>query len=76
MTVKRPELERAKARRWATRRAIQLIRETLATRKGPVLVDGPTGERAVVVAARILDGRCKRTGEDPAAVLDELERDV
>jgi hypothetical protein len=72
--LKRPEIEAAKARRRATVRAIGLVREAQATRKAPVILDMQTGERAVAVAVRILAGRCRLAGEDPGAVLDELER--
>jgi hypothetical protein len=71
--VKRQEIEAAKARRQAAKTAIRLIREARRTRQAPVLVGTETGQRAVAVAMRILDGRCRLTGEDPDAVLDELD---
>jgi hypothetical protein len=71
--MKRPEIERAKERRQATKRAIRLIREAHRTRRTPVLLGTETGERAIAVAVRILDGRCRLTGEDPDEVLNELD---
>lgn len=71
--MKRPELEAAKARRQATRTAIRLIREAQQTRQTPVMVGSDTGRRTIAVAVRILEGRCRLTGEDPGAVLDELD---
>ena len=72
-----PHLHRSSAEDLAaTGRAIRLIREAQLTRRVPVILDTGTGERAVAVAVRILEGRCRLTGEDPGAVLDELERDT
>ena len=69
-------LAAAKERRKETRAAIKEVRKVTETRRVPFILDMNVGARAVAVAARILEDRCKLTGEDPAAVLDDLERSV
>ena len=45
-------------------------------RRTPIIFSTAVGERAVTVAVRLLEDRCALTGEDPAAVLDDLDRGV
>jgi hypothetical protein len=68
MSIQNPRLA-------AARQAITLLRRYRATGSSVVL-DFRTGERLLVLASKILTGRCDLTGENPETVMDALEADL
>lgn len=75
MSIQNPRLAAARQKRLEARQAITLLRRYRATGNSVVL-DYGTGERLLVLASKIMTGRCDLTGESPDTVMDALEADV